>query len=69
LRQENRYVAAALAAVWISAGVAALVLGVLRERWIPVVLAPLAIGYGLLWVRVAVTGRRLDWPRRRQAGK
>ncbi|HYY62161.1 MAG TPA: hypothetical protein VE756_12275 [Burkholderiales bacterium] len=54
-----------MAAVWIAAGVAALVFGLLRAHWIPVVLAPLAIGYGIIWVRVARTGRQLQWPRRR----
>ena len=58
----NRTVAAALAAVWIGAGLAAALLGVAQRRWLALLLGPVAIAYGLAWVRVARTGRRLKWP-------
>lgn len=63
----GRIVAAILALVWIAAGLAAIVLGVLQHHWVPLLLGPLAVGYGALWARVAQTGRKLDlsWPKRR----
>lgn len=62
----GRAVAAALAAVWIGAGVASLVLGLRLGRGaLPVILGALAIGYGWLWVGVVRTGRRRPWPFRR----
>jgi hypothetical protein len=63
----NRVVAALLASVWLISGFAALCLGVAHARWVPVVIGPLGMWYGWLWVRVAWTGRRLDsvWPWRR----
>jgi len=60
----NRTVAAVLAAVWIGGGLAAALLGLAERRWLPLLLGPLAIAYGLVWVRVARTGRRLKWPAR-----
>jgi hypothetical protein len=54
--------AAMLAIVWIAAGVAAVALGMIRHQWVPLLLGPLAIGYGALWIRVARTGRKLDAP-------
>ena len=60
----NRTVAAVLAALWIGAGLAAALLGLARRRWLLLLLGPLAIAYGLVWVRVARTRRRLKWPAR-----
>ncbi len=57
----NRIVAAVLAVVWLAAGSAAIVLAVAGRYWPGLVLGPLAIGYGLLWVRVAYLGRRVRW--------
>jgi hypothetical protein len=54
--------AALLAAVWLVGGFCSLFLTFARSLWIGLVLGPLAIGYGVLWVRVAQTGRRLRWP-------
>jgi len=62
----NRTVAAVLATVWIGAGLAAALLGIFQRRWAALLLGPLAIAYGLLWVQVGRTGRRLRWPTRRQ---
>lgn len=61
----GRTVAALLALVWIAAGVAALVLGLGPHRRLGLLAGPFAIAYGVLWARVARTGRRLDWWRRR----
>jgi hypothetical protein len=63
----NRIVAGVLALVWIVSGLAALALGLARHHWLPVLLGPLAVCYGALWVRVAQTGRKVDmpWPKRR----
>ena len=55
----NRTVAAILAVIWIVAGVLAAILGVVQHRWLALLLSPLAVFYGLLWVRVARTGRQL----------
>jgi hypothetical protein len=62
----GRILAGILAVTWIAAGTAAFVLGVLRRFWVPLLLGPLAVAYGALWVRVARTGRKLDapWPKR-----
>jgi len=65
LGRADRAVAALLAAVWLIGGLFALFLAVAQQRWLGLVLGPLAIGYGVLWVRVVQTGRRLRWPARR----
>ncbi len=56
-----RIVAALLASVWLGAGIAAIAVAVIHGRILPGVLGVAALGYGLLWVRVACLGRRLDW--------
>lgn len=63
----NRIVAGVLALVWIAAGFAAVALGLKEHHWLPILLGPLAVCYGALWVRVAQTGRKVDapWPKRR----
>lgn len=59
----GRFVAACLAGVWLSAGLAAIVIGVwFRPAALPVILGLLAVGYGWLWSRVAITGERQRWP-------
>ena len=62
----GRILAGILAVTWIAAGTAAFVLGVFRHLWVPLLLGPLAVGYGALWIRVARTGRKLTalWPKR-----
>ena len=67
----GRIVAAVLAAIWILAGLTALAIGVwIRPAILPVLLGPLALGYGWVWWRVAATGRKQEWPpwRRRRNG-
>jgi hypothetical protein len=63
LSSADRAVAGILAAVWIAAGFAGLVIGLwLRPALLPVLLSPFALGYGWLWLRVTRTGRRQHWP-------
>jgi len=62
LGPAGRILAGILAVTWIAAGTAAFVLGVFRHFWVPLLLGPLAVGYGALWVRVARTGR--NWMHR-----
>jgi hypothetical protein len=62
----NRIVAGVLALVWIGTGLAAVALGLARRHWLPVLLGPLAVCYGALWVRVAQAGRQVDIPWRKR---
>jgi len=57
----NRAVACALGVIWSSAGVAALFFGLTQSRWGLVVAGLLALGYALLWLRVAALKRLLMW--------
>jgi len=57
-RLANRIVAAVLAAIWLCAGM----LGLFQGRWLMILVGPLGIGYGLVWVRVAYEGQHLTWP-------
>lgn len=62
----GRTVAACLAAVWIAAGAASIVVGPrIRPGVLSVLVGALAVAYGCLWVEVAVSGRRRRWPPRR----
>jgi hypothetical protein len=54
-----RIVGGLLAAVWLGAGAAAIVLAVRTSRWLPGVVGVAAVCYGFLWVRVASLGRQL----------
>ena len=66
LDRLSRIVAATLAGIWIGAGLATIGLTWWRRPiLLPVLLGLFATGYGLLWARVALTGRRLTWPPRR----
>jgi uncharacterized membrane protein HdeD (DUF308 family) len=66
LSPTNRTVAAVLGFIWIVAGVSAAIGGMMKHRWPALLLSPLAIAYGIVWLRVARTGRRLQWPVRRR---
>ena len=57
----NRAVAVVLAFVWLSAGIAGIVLGVAHGRWVLVAVAVLAISYAGLWFRVVARSRLLTW--------
>jgi hypothetical protein len=64
--RRDRALAACLAGIWLAAGLAGVVIGLwVRPGVLPVALGSLAMGYGWIWSRVAVTGRRLRWPRRK----
>lgn len=66
LDRLSRIVAATLAGIWIGAGLATIGFALrVRPAILPVLLGLFATGYGLLWARVALTGRRLTWPSRR----
>ena len=57
MERGGRILAAVLAAVWLAAGLTARVVGLwLRPAIVLVLLGPLALGYGWIWARVAVTG-------------
>ena len=57
----NRIVALALGLMWLSAGAAALVAGVLYGRWLLAVVAACALWYAMLWFRVVARSRLLTW--------
>jgi len=54
-----RIVSGFLAAVWLCASVAALVLALLASRWLLAVVGLAGLWYGIAWVRVARRGRLL----------
>ena len=54
-----RIVGGSLAVVWICAGLAALVIGVLTPHWLLIIVGLAALWYGALWVCVARRGRQL----------
>ena len=60
----NRVVAAVLAVIWIAGGIAGLFLSIKSNHIKFIVISLLALAYGGLWVRVAQTGRRLEWRRK-----
>ncbi len=57
LRRYERLLAVILAVVWIGGGIAALVIGIARNGWAVMAMALLAIGYGVVWLRVAARAR------------
>jgi hypothetical protein len=70
LGRGGRFIAACLAAIWLLAGLAAVGMGLwLRPGALPILLGLLAMGYGWLWLRVALTGKRPPWPFRGHVSK
>jgi hypothetical protein len=62
LGRGGRLVAACLAGLWLAAGLVGMWMGVwLRPGALPIVFGLLALAYGCLWAKVAVTGRRQQW--------
>lgn len=62
LGRGGRVVAACLAAIWLAGGLIAVLIGVwLRPGALPIVLGLAAVGYGWLWMRVALTGHPQHW--------
>jgi hypothetical protein len=67
LGRGGRVLAAGLAGIWLAAGSIAVVIGVrLRPGVLPTLIGLLALGYGWLWARVALTGQRQRWALRRR---
>jgi hypothetical protein len=62
LGPASRIVAGVLALIGIGAGVTAIGLGSLRRDWRAVGFGVLAAGCGLVWARVARTGRYVGRP-------
>lgn len=66
LDRPSRIVAALLAGIWIGGGLATIGTALwLGPTMLPVLVGLCATGYGTLWARVALTGRRLTWRSRR----
>jgi hypothetical protein len=65
LGRASRILAGVLAAVWVGAGALVLASGIARREWRPALVGAAGVLFGLLWVRVARTGRYVAWPRRR----
>jgi len=61
VRGVNRATALVLALVWMCAGIAGVVLGVLYGRWLLAASGAFAIGYAVLWLRVVARSRLLSW--------
>jgi hypothetical protein len=59
LGRAERGVALVIAIVWLAAGALAVGLGIQRRAVVPALLGVAAVWYGLVWVRVVRTGRRL----------
>jgi hypothetical protein len=54
-------VAVILALIWLSGGLAGLVLGFMHGRWLLVFISPFALIYSRAWVAVAIRGQLLTW--------
>jgi len=59
-------VASLLAIIWLTVGILAIVFGVIRGYWAAVLFGVLAFVYGLIWVKVRRTRRKLEWPLHRR---
>ncbi len=57
----ERVIAVGFALVWLGASLTAILLGLRRGAWAVLIAGPLGLWYGVLWVRAAQKGRRLDW--------
>jgi 4-hydroxybenzoate polyprenyltransferase len=60
LTNSDRYLSAALAVVWLVAGLIGLWTFSAESSWLGILISILAIFYGILWVRVTYTGRKLN---------
>jgi hypothetical protein len=58
----GRAIAAMLALIWIGAGPCSIYLGAVRAALDLTVLGTIATCCGMLWLRVAWTGRGIEWP-------
>ena len=62
LDTAGRAIAGGLALIRIGAGLCSMYLGAARAALDLTVLRTIATGYGMLWLRVAWTGRGIEWP-------
>jgi len=60
-RRANRITAIVIAVIWICGGVAGLWIYISDNKIILLVISLLAIGYGILWIKVVKRGKKLDW--------
>lgn len=66
LGRGERVVAACLAGLWLAGGVTGVAVGLwLRAGLVPTAVGLLALAYGVIWLRVTLTGRRQRWPPRK----
>ena len=61
LNPINRTVAAILAVIWGCVGIAGVLTAFVQHRWAVGIAALFALGYAVLWVRVVVRARLLNW--------
>ena len=61
LTHTDRVIASVLAVLWLGAGLASLWIAVFHNIWTGFLLGPLAIAYGVIWMRVSYTGEKLTW--------
>jgi hypothetical protein len=61
LSAVERAIALLLAAIWIVGSFTAILAGLRHGFWVALIVGPLGIWYGMLWVRAARMGRRLRW--------
>jgi len=59
-KRTTQVVAGLLAAAWLCAGIAAIVLAIVARRWLFALAGIGALWYGALWVRVSLEGRQLN---------
>ena len=59
-KRTTQVVAGLLAAAWLCAGIAAIVLAIVARRWLFALAGVGALWYGALWVRVSLEGRQLN---------
>jgi hypothetical protein len=52
--------ASLLAVIWIGGGIAAAAVSMTGESWQYIIVAPFAIGYGVIWLVVMLHGRQLE---------
>ncbi len=58
-KQTTRIVAGLLALIWLGAGLAALAMAAVAQRWLFALAGVGALWHGVLWVRVVREGRQL----------
>jgi hypothetical protein len=57
----DRVIAIALALVWIGGSLIGMLVGLRHGLWLVLIIGPLGLWFGILWARVARSGRSLEW--------